>query len=104
VPVIFFLLFKRRRWGWILLFADNLFSFITGIIGSYFFFKFQSIHHTSIISFLLPILIKGAFLFFLWQNSIADFFGVNYETKKKTFAIVTIGTLLFIFCLQIFLK
>jgi hypothetical protein len=104
VPVIFFLLFKRRRWGWILLFADNLFSFIAGMMGSYLFFKYQSIHHGSTISFILPILIRGAFVLFLWQNSIADFFGVNYETKKKTFAMITIGTLLFMFCLQIFLK
>jgi hypothetical protein len=28
VPLIFFLVFKRRRWGWILLFADNIFSVI----------------------------------------------------------------------------
>src|ERR1700722_13542970 len=100
VPFIFFLLFKRRRWGWILLFADNLFSFIAEIMQTYLFFKFQGINHASTVSFILPILIKGVFVFFLWQNSIAVFFGINYETKKKTFAIVTIGTLLFLFSLQ----
>lgn len=97
VPIIFFLLFKRRRWGWILLFADNLFSLISGVSQSYIFFKYQSIHHGDTTSFLLPILIRAAFVFFLWREPIANHFGITPETKKKTAVITTTATLLFIF-------
>jgi hypothetical protein len=96
VPLICFLLFKRRRWGWILLFAENFFSVISRVSQSYIFFNYQSIHHGNTTSFLLPILIKSAFVFFLWRDSIANHFGINAETKKKTALITTIGSLLFI--------
>jgi hypothetical protein len=96
VPLIFFLLFKRRRWGWILLFADNLFSLISSVSQSYIFFKYQSIHHGDTTSFLLPIIIKTAFVFFLWRDTISNYFSVTLMTKKKTALITTGGTLLFI--------
>jgi len=101
VPLIFFLLFKRRRWGWILLFADNLFSLILRVSQSYIFFKYQSIHHGDTTSFLLPILIKAAFIFFLWLDPIANHFGIAQETKKETALITIIGTLLFIFVMYL---
>ena len=101
VPLIFFLLFKRRRWGWILLFADNLFSLISRVSQSYIFFKYQSIHHGDTSSFLLPIFIKAAFVFFLWRDPIANHFGIAPETKKKTAFITTGGTLLFIFAMYL---
>lgn len=100
-PLIFFLLFKRRRWGWILFFADNLFSLISRLSQSYFFFKYQSIHYGDTTSYLLPILIKTAFVFFLWREPIANLFGISIETKKKTVLITTIGTLLFIFIMYL---
>jgi hypothetical protein len=96
VPLIFFLLFKRKRWGWILLFADNLFSFISSVSQLYLFFKYQSIHHGDTTSFLLPILIKATFVFFLWRDPIANHFGISPETKKKTALITIAGTSLFI--------
>jgi hypothetical protein len=101
VPLIFFLLFKRRRWGWILLFADNLFSLISRVSQSYIFFKYQSIHRGDTTSFLLPILIKAAFVFFLWRDPIANHFGIVKETKKKTALITTAGTVLFIFVMYL---
>lgn len=103
VPFIFFLLFKRRRWGWILLFADNLFSLILMLSESYPFFKYQNIHRGDTTSFLLPILIKGTFIFFLWREPITDHFRVTYEEKRKTAKIVTGGTLLLVLIAYIFL-
>jgi hypothetical protein len=101
VPLIFFLLFKRRLWGWILLFADNLFSLISRASQSYIFFKYQSIHHGDTTSFLLPVLIKAAFVFFMWRDTIANHFGVTHKTKKKTAIIITAGTLLFILTMNL---
>ena len=96
VPLIFFLLLKKRRWGWILLFADNLFSLISRVSQSYIFLKYQSIHHGDTTSFLLPIIIKTAFVFFLWRDSISNYFSVTLDTKKNTALITTGGTLLLI--------
>lgn len=90
VPLIFILLFKKRRWGWILLFADNLFSIISMVGQSYIFFKYQNAHHSTTTSFLLPIMIKGAFVSFLWGDSIANYFEIDKKTKKRT-AIITTG-------------
>ena len=101
VPLVFFLVFKRRRWGWILLFADNLFALIATLSESYIFFKYQRIYNSDITSFVLPILIKAAFAFFLWRDPIAYHFGISHETKKKTAIITTVGTLFFIFALYL---
>lgn len=101
VPVIFYLLYKRKRWGWILLFADNLFTLLSGISQSYIFFKYQSIHHGDTTSFLFPIFIRAAFALFLWRDSIATHFGVSNDTKKKTAIITTIITLFLILLLNI---
>jgi hypothetical protein len=95
IPIIFFLLFKRRRWGWILLFADNLFSLISRVSQSYIFFKYQRIHHGSTTAFLMPIFIKASFVFFLWRDPIANHFGITQRTKKKTAVITIAGTLVF---------
>lgn len=102
VPIIFYLLFKRKRWGWILLFADTLFGLISTVSQSYIFFKYQQYHHGDTFSFLTQIIIKGLFVFFLWRNYISDFFSVTKRTKKKTAIVTTVITILFILSIQIF--
>lgn len=102
VPIIFYFLFKRKRWGWILLFADTLFGLISIVSQSYIFFKYQQYHHGDTFSFFTQIIIKGLFVFFLWRNYISDFFNVTKEVKKKTAIITTIVTVLFILSIQLF--
>jgi hypothetical protein len=102
VPIIFYLLFKRRRWGWILLFADTLFGLISTVSQSYIFFKYQQYHHGDTFSFFTQIIIKGLFVFFLWRKYISDFFNVTMETKKKTAIITAVVTVLFILSIQLF--
>lgn len=101
VPLIFTLLFKKRRWGWILLFFDNLFFLITRVSESYIFFKYQSVHHGDTASFLVPILIRIAFACFLWRDSIANHFGITHETKKNTTLITSATALLFILIINL---
>lgn len=96
IPFIFFLLLKRKRWGWILLFADNLISLISRLGQFYLFLKYQGIHQNDTTSFLWPITIKAAFIFFLWRDSIADHFNVTHEMKKKSVTITLAGILLII--------
>ena len=102
VPVIFYLLFKRKRWGWILLFADTLFGLISLISQSYVFFKYQLYHQGDTLSFFTQIIIKGLFVFFLWRNNISDFFNVTMEVKRKTAIVTIIVTVLFILSIQLF--
>lgn len=96
VPFLFILLFKRKRWGWILLFADNLAALIMMVSEGYIFFKFRHLYHSSITSFILPIMIRSAFTFFLWRNAIAEHFGVSAKNKKRTALVVAGVTVVFV--------
>jgi hypothetical protein len=92
VPVIFYLLWKKRPWGWILLFADTLFAFISKISFIYPFFKYRDIHHGDTTLFLLSILINAAFSYFLWTTNISSFFSVRPKTRRQTVIITLVLT------------
>jgi hypothetical protein len=95
VPAVFYLLYKKRRWGWIILFADNLFSVISKVSSSLTYYQY--VQPTIIDSgFLLIILFKIALLFFLWKKEVAHLFGVTSPAKVRTAAWVSIGTVVFI--------
>lgn len=85
VPVIFYLLFKRKKWGWILLFADCIITIGFKIQEIFFFLKFSGWLDGNIISIVFPLMIKVLFALFLWRQETADFFKVSLEIKKKTF-------------------
>lgn len=101
IPIIFYLIFKRKKWGWILLFADNLVSSILCL--SEIFLYFQSFANNSSFSFLrynptsifIFLIIKAAFLYFLWRNEIAAYFHIASNTKKKTSILTAMLTLAF---------
>ena len=95
IPLIFLFLLKRHRLGWILLFADNLFSLLSRVSQSYTFFTYQDYHNGDTTTFLLPILVKAAFVLFLWRPSIANHFKITDAIKKKTAIITVMGTLAF---------
>jgi hypothetical protein len=101
VPVIFFLLFKKNRWGWILLFADSLFTLISRLFQSYIFFKYQAYHNGDTTTFIFSILIKAAFVFFLWRAPISEFFGVTENSKKDTAIVTTVIAILFFTAVQV---
>jgi hypothetical protein len=96
VPIIFYLLFKRKRWGWILVFAENVFIVITTLGQSYIFFRYQDVHGGDTFSFIWPVVIRSFFLFFLWKQEIAQHFNVTPEIKKKTLAWTAAGTVVFV--------
>lgn len=101
VPLIFFLLFKRRRWGWNLLFADTLFGLISRVSQSYLFFKYQSIHQGDSAFFITAILVRAAIVFFLWREPVACYFGISDKRKKEIAMITTVCTLLIIIILNL---
>jgi predicted DNA-binding protein len=102
IPVIFFLLFKRRTWGWILLFADNLFTLIGQLSQSYLYFKYWDPGGNDIASFFLPIIIKAIFAYFLWRSDISGYFNVTTQTKQKSAFITVIAALIFTIGMYIF--
>lgn len=97
VPLIFFLLYKRRKWGWILLFADNFLSVVIRIGSSYAFFKYREIYGGETAEFLLLCFIKAAFAFFLWRKDIQEFFSISENTKKDTLILVSIISSIILF-------
>lgn len=101
IPLVFYLLYKRKRWGWILLFADCLFVVITRLIDTFFFFKYQGFNDGGTTALIFPLIIKSAFAFFLWRNDIAGFFGVNDKIKTQTVIITGIFTLLFLVMIRL---
>jgi hypothetical protein len=96
IPVVFYLLIKQKRWGWILLFADNVIAFILGLRSSVTFFEYRFIHHGDPVAFLLPIFLHGGLAFFLWRKDISAFFGVTDKEKKNTIGVALLLALLFI--------
>lgn len=102
ISVIFYLLLKQRRWGWILLFADNLFTLILVLTESYWFFKYQRIHHGNTTYFLAEILARIAFVCFLWRPLIASYFTVSNRTKANTALVTASAALLYLLILYMY--
>src|SRR5687768_9126852 len=40
IPFVFYLLYRKRRWGWIILFADNLFTLIARLNSSFIYYQY----------------------------------------------------------------
>ncbi len=95
IPLAFYLLFRRSRWGWIILFADNGHKLISGLFTSYFLYNDKSMYRGSTDDFYLLLALKGVFLLLLWRNSIASYYNVGVRTKRRTLVGTVIGTFLF---------
>lgn len=103
LPLVIFLLYRRQKWGWILLFFDNIFSGLSAIVSLilffYYYLSFQSGNPQQI---LWQISLHIAIVYFLWRQDIAEYFRVNIEVKKKSlimslaFSLVLVLTTAFI--------
>lgn len=94
LPVIFYLLLKRRRWGWILLFADNGVSLLLRLSQVHIFFKYQDMHGGDTTAFLLPVLVRLGFMVFLWRNEISGYFGISMKTKQHVLIFLAVVAVL----------
>lgn len=97
IPVAFHLLFRQKRWGWIILFADNLYRLIWGFISSYSISNDKNLPRSSANDFYLLLIMNALFAFLLWRNSVATHYNVSPAVKKRTF----IGTFIGCFLLMI---
>lgn len=96
LPLVFYFIYQRKPLGWILLFVDNLFAFISRGFNAYMIYNFQ--HSQSVLgpSLFIGLLIKLAILLFLWRTEVAGYFSVDQETKLKTAVLTFLGTAVFI--------
>lgn len=88
-PFIFYLLIKRKSWGWILMFFTSCFGTVTkiGQIPSY--YQYVSLDTVEGIVFILLMILKGAFAYYLLRKEVRDFFHVSRNTKLWTvFAVI----------------
>lgn len=93
VPVILYLLFKRRTWGWILIFTESIFIFVLWFANIYMYFKFGAFYGATVStlwSILFSLIIRAGFLIFLWRLPITKLFGVSNKTKKDTLFYATV--------------
>lgn len=95
IPFIFYLLLKRKRWGWILLFGDNLLALILKLIQLFMFFGDGWFGVDAPGIFLFIICLKFLFVIFLWREDIAALFNITSAAKKQTVIIVVLIGLIY---------
>jgi hypothetical protein len=97
LTITFFLLAKKRRWGWILLFTGAVISvFLYGdiLVARY---KYREIGIFSPAYSISAILLPIALIAFLWQTRTGEFFAVDDRTKRQAaIAGVVIGAALLV--------
>lgn len=90
LPVIFALLYKKSRWGWILLFVDNVLSITSVVLLGLGFMLYNlcknHYYHYTIASpqTFLQLVVNGTILWFLCTDNISAYFNVSPIIKKRT--------------------
>jgi len=109
LPLFFYLLYKRKRWGWILVFAGILIGILGIPMQVYSYSRFlramgaERMDITRMTWFVIQNLLRIPFAWFLWKQDICDLFGVDKSTKTRTvlytsvITLVVFGTLWFLF-------
>lgn len=96
-PFLLALLFRRKKLGWILFYINNLFIFIYNVYSAPIFFKYRSIHHGNIYSFLLLSFWTGFLVYFMAQRRIISLYSITPFTKKAVIIItVIVGTTMYL--------
>lgn len=95
IPIVIYLLWKRKKWGWILLFSTTIFSVISQVIRIMLYAKYNDMFTFDPFEVIIPVSINIALIYVLYKNNIAQAFQVNQKSKKEIAIIVIIGTLMF---------
>lgn len=83
IPWAFYKLSKPKKlWGWIYIYAEQLFSLVIHLGMGYTYFKSNG----SIDGFLTPLMIRGFFAYCLCIDPLADYFGayIGYRQIART--------------------
>lgn len=88
IPIVFYLLYNKERWGWILLFVDNVFSdiiLLPAMLQALIYA--DSTGATAILVSVAPVLIRTALAIFLWFPVVCGFFDVPQPAKNRTLVV-----------------
>jgi hypothetical protein len=80
MPLLLYLLIKKKRWGWILLVAESCLIIIFAFPESYYLFR----HVVNPVMYFFVLAFRCFLLYFLWRPKISELFGVTARTKKDT--------------------
>jgi hypothetical protein len=95
LPFVYYMFYKRMRWGWIAFFGVKLFTIEPSLL--FYFNEYWPVEHgIGLLPYsLLTILLDIPILIFLWKQEISSIFRVNSRTKWLTvLSIVFMLTLL----------
>ena len=92
IPLAFYLLLEKKRWGWILLFVDYSLALI-----------FELSHLTILLAdfeniksingrYIFSVVFKCALLYFLWRKDICALFKITDKTKQYTAVAAILGS------------
>jgi hypothetical protein len=101
LTVVFFLLLKNRKWGWILLMASNITVVMTAFVQLQVLYKYRHVFSTGPVQYLSPFLLPVLYVLFLWRPAIAAFFGVDVKTKRRTAVVGFAAGLLYCVILEL---
>lgn len=101
IPVAAYLLYKKKRWGWILLLAYFIAELIQhlGNIGVYlYYYKKTAVYYPlSITSVVIVLTAKAGLVLFLLRSVVLDYFGITPRAKRDTLTIsISIALTLYI--------
>lgn len=96
LPFVYYMFYKRMRWGWITLFGVKLFTIVPSLI--FYFNEYWPVEHgIHLLTYsLLNIFLDIPILTFLWKQDISDIFNVNSKTKRLTVSVIVLVTVLLI--------
>ncbi len=109
IPFIFFLLLKGKKWGWIILFGENIFSAV--LLSMQFVMALpklgQSIYSLDFLkvdplNFVWPIVFRTLFLIFLLKKDIAQYFRIDRLATQRTFMAAVLLALSFMAAVHFF--
>lgn len=89
--LVLYLLYKRRAWGWILLFALSIMWLLGHVMSSYYSFKIVGISNLyTLPNTIIHTIIDVAIIACLWRQDVAALFKIQPKTKLLT-VLVTCG-------------
>lgn len=96
MPVVFYLLLKRNRRGWVLLVIASVLTTLTAFTGLFMASKYQSMHSGQVAFYIFRALLNGGLLVFLLKKEVAVYFGISAGLKKRTITLIGVGIMLII--------
>lgn len=100
IPLLFYGLLKKRRWGWILFYADNVFTLTAQVYQLIVLLRFPDDYWANTSQLLLLLLIRAAFLAFLGRNSTRSLFRISVRTWHSTALLSFVAALLYLLVLE----